>query len=152
MSNILITSIGRRVALAKAFEIEIKKYFPNNRIFTADANPKVIDLNYLESLISFCKKNQIKLIIPTIDNELLFLAENKSHLLEHNITPIISSVEIIKKCRYKRLIHSFFKDHKIKVAEEYKLDNYRLPLYMKPIDGSRSEDNHIMEHSQYLWM
>jgi len=166
MNNILITSVGRRVSLVNAFQNEIKKYFSNSQVLTADANqklsaasnlhfkstklPKITDSTYLKSLINFCKKNQIKLIVPTIDTELLFLAKNKEQLLKHNIRPIISSINFIKKCRDKRLIHSFFKDQKIRVAKEYNLKNFQLPLFVKPRDGSRSKDNHIVKSKKYL--
>ena len=166
MNNILITSVGRRVSLVNAFQTEIKKYFSNSQVLTADANqklsaasnlhfksaklPKITDSTYLKSLINLCKRNQIKLIVPTIDTELLFLAKNKEQLLKHNIIPIISSINFIKKCRDKRLTHSFFKDQKIRVAKEYNLKNFQLPLYVKPRDGSRSVDNHIIKSKKYL--
>ena len=37
--NILITSAGQRVSLVRSFQTELKKYFKDGQVFTADLNP-----------------------------------------------------------------------------------------------------------------
>lgn len=161
MSNILITSVGKRVSLTKAFEKELFKLFPNNKIYVGDANPELAaacigsvnsfivprldSSTYIDEIIKICVHNDIRLIIPTIDTELLLLADNKEKFLKNNIIPVISSVGFIQKCRDKRGIHSFFNQHEIKTANEYSKKDYKLPLFIKPIDGSRSVDNYIIK-------
>lgn len=161
MGNILITSAGKRVSLINAFEKELNNYFPNSNVFTADANPslavaclisknyfqvpKLDNVNYINSIIELCKEYQIQLIIPTIDTELLLLAKNKDRFNEENITVIISSETFIRKCRDKRKIHSFFENAGIDVAKEYPKNDYSLPVYIKPIDGSRSLNNYLIK-------
>lgn len=161
MSNILITSIGRRVSLIKAFQIELNTLMPNCLIYVADAKPKLSaackiaehyfkvprldNPSYIDKLIQKCKSNNIGLIIPTIDTELLLLADNKEKLLSHNIQPVISSIDFIKKCRDKRLIHTFFKQRNIATAIEYSKNDYEFPLFIKPVDGSRSVDNFVIK-------
>ncbi|MGY8913987.1 MAG: ATP-grasp domain-containing protein, partial [Flavobacteriales bacterium] len=84
--NIIITSAGRRVSLVRAFQKELKLLVQNGKVFAADADPeasaachvadgyvKVPFLDqpeYIEKLLEFCKENDIRLIIPTIDTEL----------------------------------------------------------------------------------
>ncbi len=161
MGNVLITSAGKRVSLTKAFEKELNIYFPNSKVFTADATtslaaacsksyksfqvPRLDNINYINSIIELCKENQIQLIIPTIDTELLLLAENKERFRENNITVIISSENFIRKCRDKRVIHSFFEKAGIDVAIEYSKNDYSLPVFIKPIDGSRSLNNFLIK-------
>ena len=83
---IIITSAGRRVALVKAFIKEVKSRNLNIRVFTGDANPylssachvadsnvqllRLNDENYITNLLCICLKNNIKLVVPTIDTEL----------------------------------------------------------------------------------
>jgi carbamoyl-phosphate synthase large subunit len=159
--NILITSAGKRVSLVKAFQNELKVVFPEGKVFAADSNPqlsaacviadgwlKVLRLDnsgYINDLIKICKLNMISLIIPTIDTELLLLAESKGLLKANGINVVISSTTIINNCRDKRLIHDFFESNGIEVAEEYPKNNLNFPLFIKPSDGSRSIDTFLIE-------
>ena len=164
--NILITSAGRRVSLVKAFQNELKALVPDGLVMTTDYNiqlsaachvsdkafelPLVDDTNYLDKLINVCLNNNIKLIVPTIDTELLLLAKNFKLLSKKGITPIISSMEFINICRDKRAMNSFFINHNIHVAKEYSKYDYTLPLFIKPLNGSRSVDTFIINKHEDL--
>lgn len=164
--NILITSAGRRVSLVRAFQKELKKKYPSGKVIAADANPmlsaachaadayfevpRLDNFNYIDALIKKCKEYEVNLIIPTIDTELLLLAKAKERLEENQIQPVIASVSFIQKCRDKRVIHDFFESHDIAIAKEYSKDNYKLPLFIKPIDGSRSVDTFLIKTKEDL--
>lgn len=164
--NILISSAGRRVSLVRAFQKELKKLFPNGKVFAADANPVLSaacqiadghfkvpylsDPSYFEVLIRECQVRDIKLLVPTIDTELLMLAENRELLVENGITPVIASKEFVSKCRDKREIHKFFESHGVSVAKEFSKKDYQLPLFIKPIDGSRSVDTYLIKDESEL--
>jgi len=86
-NNILITSAGQRVSLIKAFQTEIKELNKANKVYTVDLNPilapachisdgyrtvkRVTDSNYISELLQICKELEIKIIVPTIDTELM---------------------------------------------------------------------------------
>ncbi len=164
--NILITSAGRRVSLVKAFQKELKDLVPEGLVMTTDFNielsaachvsdkafkmPLVDDENYINLLVDLCLKNNIKLIIPTIDTELLLLAKNAKTLIKRGITPIISSIDFINICRDKRKMNLFFKENKIQVAKEFSKYDYKLPLFIKPLNGSRSLDTFIINKHEEL--
>ena len=164
--NILITSAGRRVSLVKAFQNELKALVPDGLVMTTDYNiqlsaachvsdkafelPLVDDTDYLDKLINVCLNNNIKLIVPTIDTELLLLAKNFKLLSKKGITPIISSMEFINICRDKRAMNLFFINHNIHVAKEYSKYDYTLPLFIKPLNGSRSVDTFIINKHEDL--
>lgn len=166
MSNILITSAGRRVSLVRFFKIELHKAFPNSKVYTTDANPeyasacrvsdgffkvpRVTDPNYIELLKQLVLENNIKLIIPTIDTELLILSQNIETFKKVGVDIVISDFEIMKVFRDKRLTHQFFEKYSINCAKEFTKDNYQLPIYIKPIDGSRSVDNYIIKEQFQL--
>ncbi|RST26677.1 ATP-grasp domain-containing protein [Chryseobacterium lacus] len=159
--NILITSAGQRVSLVKAFQTELRKVFSNAKVFTVDLNPtlapachvsdgfrivkKVTDKNYISELLKICLDLEIKLIIPTIDTELLVLAENRDLFIKHGIVPIVSSLNFVRACRDKRVINIFFKDHNIDVPKDLNKDNLSFPLFIKPYDGSLSKDTFLIE-------
>lgn len=158
--NILITSAGRRVSLLRSFQKELKKIDPQGKVYATDSNPilsaacqvadaffkapKLDEPNYIDALIDFCTLHNIGLIIPTIDTELLELAENAARFKKEGISVVISSIDFVSKCRNKRDIHEFFNENNVRVAKEYTKDNYNLPLFIKPIDGSRSVDTYLI--------
>ena len=164
--NILITSAGRRVSLVKAFQKELTVLIPNGKVMTTDFNidlsaachvsdkafklPLVSAPDYLEKLLSVCLTNDIKLIIPTIDTELFLLAKNVNLFTKNGIKPIISSKEFISICRDKRTLHTFLDKKGINVAKEYSKYDYKLPLFIKPTNGSRSIDTFVINTHEDL--
>lgn len=164
--NILITSAGKRVSLVKAFQKELKDLIPDSKVMTTDCNinlsaachisDKAIELplitadNYINLLLEACLSNSIKLVIPTIDTELLLLAENSELFFESGIKIVISSEKFIKICRDKRKMSCFFKQNAIKVAKEFSKKDYNLPLFIKPINGSRSIDTFVIKKQAEL--
>jgi carbamoyl-phosphate synthase large subunit len=113
VNNILITSAGRRVELVRAFQVELKKKFPLSKVYTAETNPewssacrvsdeyftipRVDNKNYINSILELCIKKQIKIVIPTIDTELLVLSDSKELFLLNNIHLIVSDFDFILK-------------------------------------------------------
>lgn len=164
--NILITSAGRRVSLVRAFQKELGKINKDSQVFAADANPNlssachVADGNfglpflsensYIEVLQDKCKEHGIKLIIPTIDTELAILAEHRTLFESIGIKIVISDTDFVTICRDKRLVHQFFSSKGIATAKEYQRDNYTLPMFLKPWDGSRSVDTYLIRTTDDL--
>ena len=164
--NILITSAGRRVSLVQAFKEELKNLFPEGKVFAADARPnlsaacqvadsffhlpRVDEPDYTEVLLSKCKSLEIKLVIPTIDTELEVLAKSKDLFAAAGTTLLVSDMKLVEKCRDKRLIHSFFTENGVNIAKEYNRDDYKLPLFLKPYDGSRSVDTFLIKDAKEL--
>ena len=153
--NILITSAGQRVSLVYAFQNELKKIYPEGKVLTVDLNPslapacqisdgyfsvpRVTDNEYISHLISICDKNNIKIVIPTIDTELLILSKKKSLFAEKGISVLVSELGLIEKCRDKNLTNLLFKEHGINIPTQYNRNNLYFPLFAKPCDGSLSK-------------
>lgn len=166
MNNILVTSAGQRVSLVKAFQKEIKKLDENNKVYTVDLNPmlapachisdgyrtvkRVTEKDYISDLLQICKDLEIKIIIPTIDTELLILAENKQLFLESGIIPIVSGLDFVKACRDKRIINQFFIENSIDIPQDLDKNNLRFPLFIKPYDGSLSKDTFLIQNESDL--
>src|SRR5436853_2780170 len=101
INNVLITSAGRRVSLVQSFMIELKKYDSVNFVFASDQFPELSaacrvadrffktvslqDKNYVPELLQLCLDHHVKLVIPTIDTELLVLAKNREQFKENGI-------------------------------------------------------------------
>jgi carbamoyl-phosphate synthase large subunit len=152
--NILITSAGRRASLVRSFKNELIKHIPEGKVFTADLNPelssacrvsdgffsvsRVTDKKYCQELITICLTNNIKLVVPTLDTELIPLSENVELFRERGITVVISSPEIVKICRDKKKLFQYFDFLGFPRTLEIDPENPHFPIFVKPNDGSSS--------------
>ena len=158
--NILITSAGQRVSLVRAFQKELKTIYPGYKVYTTDMFPelsaacnvsdryfkvnRVTDPGYIADLVDLCLSHNIKMIVPTIDTELLILAENKSQFNELGIHVIVSSVTFVQQCRDKRRIHEFFENRDIPIPKMIDKHSPEFPLFIKPYDGSLSANTFLI--------
>ncbi|MGG0724429.1 ATP-grasp domain-containing protein [Bacillus mycoides] len=157
--NILFTSSGRRVALIKKFKEVFAQEKMNGNIITADLKetaptvhfsdkhfivPRVTEENYVEELLQICQKENISLVIPLIDTELILLAENKPIFKEIGVKVLVSSKELNEIASNKVNTYNFFTSHNIPTPkvfsdEEIERKEYQFPLLIKPYDGSSSK-------------
>jgi carbamoyl-phosphate synthase large subunit len=164
--NILITSAGQRVSLVRAFQRELKNMYPAKKVFTTDLMPEfsaacnvsdqyfkvksVTDPAYISELFAICIENDIKMIIPTIDTELLVLARNKKAFSDAGIHVIVSSIPFIEQCRDKRKINLFFQQRNIDVPKPIEKTSLEFPLFIKPYDGSLSANTFVIVSADQL--
>lgn len=166
MSNILITSAGKRVALVRAFQTELKQLFPGGQVYTTDMNPemapacivsdgsfkvpRVTATNYIDTLFQICVENIVKLIVPTIDTELMLLAKNKARFREAGIHISVPNTDFVALCRDKRNTSVFF--DKVGIRTPRMIDKFypTFPLFAKPYDGSLSSNLHIIHSKEEL--
>ncbi|WP_456480206.1 ATP-grasp domain-containing protein [Nautilia sp.] len=147
--NVLITSAGRRVSLVKNFQL-------HSNVFTCDANPelsaacqfsgkffkvpKVNDKTYLDELFNICKKNNIKIVIPTIDPELLILSKAKRRFKDEDIMVAVSDYKICKTFSLKTNTFEFFTNrHFLTPKIITDLETAQYPLFAKLNNSSLSK-------------
>lgn len=164
--NILITSAGQRVALARGFQETVRRFFPDAKVFTTDMNPRLAPAayvsdkcfvvprctseEYIETLLTLCIENSIGMIVPTIDTELAILSANKDVFAKQGIFVSVSDFDFIMMCRDKRNTGEFFEKHGIRVPKA--IDKYHptFPLFAKPYDGSLSTNLHYIKNAEEL--
>ena len=164
--NIIITSVGQRVALVKSFQATIDRFFPESKVYSTDMNPRLAPAayvsdgcfevprctseDYIESLLTICHDNGIGMIIPTIDTELAILSANKDVFNKHGIIVSVSDYDFIMLCRDKRNTGKFFEAHGIRVPKPIDKHNPTFPLFAKPYDGSLSTNLHYIKNEEEL--
>lgn len=137
-NNILITSAGKRVALTRYFKKTLNQFFPEAKVYTTDMNPemapagyvsdgcfkvpRVTDKDYPALLLEICEKNEVGMVIATIDTELLLLADLKADFERNGIHVMVSDRQFVEMCRDKRNTGAFFERHGIRVPKE--VDKY----------------------------
>ena len=154
MNNILLLSAGRRVELAQAFLHEIKLRGLNSRLLATEMRPevsaacqvvdkairapRVTDPSYIDFLLSACIAEQVGLVVPTIDTELLLLAQNREKFAAHGVHIVISDESLVRVCRDKRLTATLFQQMGIDTPQIYERTAITFPCFAKPYDGSCS--------------
>ena len=164
--NILITSAGKRVALVRAFQAELATLVPAGQVFTTDmhpelapacivsdrsfAVPRVTSPEYIDILFRLCAEKDIRLVIPTIDTELMLLAESKSRFFDAGIVIGVPDPEFVALCRDKRNTSSFFDEVGIRIPRPIDKQHPTFPFFAKPYDGSLSSNLHIVRCPEEL--
>lgn len=168
--NVMILSAGRRVELVKRFKRAAKELNVESKILGVDINnlapalyfcdvkeiiPKISDENYIDVLLDLCKKYDIKLVVPTIDTELLKIAENADKFDKIGVKVNISTVDVIKICRNKKNTAKWLKENgfdspRMISDDDLKNNNYKFPLFIKPLDGSSSINAFKIENKREL--
>jgi len=110
--NVLVTSISKKVPLIKAVRAAVKKVSDKPKIFGADMDNTCIGSYFVDEfwqmpgidelsigeLITYCKSNNIEVIIPTRNGELEFFAHYKSTLSDNGIAVMVSEYSTIEAC------------------------------------------------------
>lgn len=156
----MITCAGRRVELIQSFLEASKSLKLNNKIICTDSEPlyssacsfahkycktpKISNDNYIDNILKIAKENKVKIIIPTIDTELIQLSESRKMFLNHGIEVIISNPNLIKICNDKRASGALFEKLGFKVPKIFLKDAIEYPCFCKPYDGSNSSGARII--------
>ena len=171
MINILFTCIGRRVSLLKSFRKAARRLRINASFIGSDMTPLSPALNlcdkkyivkpikhpdYLSELLRIVKQNKVKLLVPTIDTELLLLAENKTKFDKLGCRLLLSEPDVINTCQDKRKTYRFLSakgfDTPVTMTIKKAISKKKMkwPCFLKPWDGYASRGNAIVKNREEL--
>ena len=154
--KLLFTSIGRRVELVQAFQNAARQLGVELTLYGADITPTAPALyfcdrtvlvpriktpEYIPALLDICRTESIDTLIPTIDTDLLILAQSKEQFAAIGTRVLISAPDKIALCRDKRLTADYF--HSVGLESPAPVDDVSryqgpFPAFIKPKDGSSS--------------
>jgi carbamoyl-phosphate synthase large subunit len=158
--NILITSISRKIWLIKAFKDALREEGIRGKIISSDisllsAGLYVSDKHYIthpstaegfiSEIIGICKKENIKLLVPTRNGELPVFAANKEKFEKKGTRVMVSMLDVIETCNDKYKLYRFLKKNDIPtpvtfLPHELDFAPSRYPLLVKSRGGSGSKD------------
>jgi len=157
--NILILSAGRRVELVQSFQKAAKRLNLKSNVVAGDCSetapaiyfadrkailPRINEDNYIDEIINVCKREGIRLVIPTIDTDLQLLSEERERIeSESGAVVLISSTDVISICRDKINTQKFLEENEFKIPNMYSEEELgsrelEFPLFIKPKSGSSS--------------
>ena len=121
--KILFTCVGRRVELVECFRAAAKQLGIDLQILATDVTmtapaiyfcdkgiiaPPIKTEGYIDFLLETCKNESIDCVIPTIDTDLLVLAQNKEKFEQIGVKVLVAAPEKVAICRDKRLTSTYF--------------------------------------------
>ncbi len=169
--KILFTSVGRRVELMQAFRNAAKRLAVDLTIIGTEITKsapalqfcdkaeivcRISDERYIPTLLAICEKEKVACLIPTIDTDLLLLAENKERLEAIGTKVLIGRSEKIRLCRDKNYTADYFISLGLKSplpvnsVEKYKTGEMGFPAFIKPKDGSSSINAYRVDNLEDL--
>lgn len=111
--------------------------------------PKCDSPSLLSAILNICDTNNIDIIIPVFEPELLILSENRELFSSTKI--LLPSKEVVRLCLNKESTLSFFSDNDIPTCKIYHpSDVLNFPLFMKPKVGNSSKGIRIIRSSEEL--
>lgn len=166
MNNILITSASRKVSLVRNFK---KALCGNGSVFAADINlespalyfaddflivPRSNNPNFIAFIMDFCKKEDIKLIIPTRDEELILFSKNKKQFDKIGVKIMVCDVEAIEICQDKDKFINFCLNNSFDVPKTFNnadlISENDFPLFLKPVIGKSGLNTFKVENFDEL--
>ena len=154
--KILFTSVGRRVELLQAFRAAAEKLDIALTVMGADITKsapalffcderrlvcKIQEKEYIPQLLSICEKEKVDCLIPTIDTDLLLLAENKEKFEAIGTKVLIVSLGLKSPLPVNSVE---------KYEEALKRGKVSFPAFIKPKDGSSSINAYKVENLEDL--
>jgi carbamoyl-phosphate synthase large subunit len=169
--TVLFTCIGRRVSLLNSFRDAAAKLGLKARFIGTDmtelspalqlCDEKVLTCPisspaYIPHLLKLVETRKVSLIVPTIDTDLMLLAQNKEKFEKLGCTVLISTPRVIDIARDKRQLDKFLRANgfaapeTMSLAQALKRKRLKMPRFLKPWDGSASKSNHAVRTLEEL--
>jgi carbamoyl-phosphate synthase large subunit len=169
--NVLFTCIGRRVSLLNSFRTAGRGLGINITLLGTETTElssalqlcdkkflvkPVTHRDYIKQLLGIVKANKVKLLIPTVDLDLMTLARNEPRFAAMGCRVLISSRKVVDICQDKRKTYSFLSengfDTPVTMSPRSALSKKGLkwPYFLKPWDGYASRGNAIVKNRSEL--
>jgi carbamoyl-phosphate synthase large subunit len=168
--NILITAASRRIALIRGFKRALADSPTGGKVWVTDYDrmapglrfadgydiaPLSSSENYIPTLLDICRKRRIKMIIPSIDEELPLFGRHKKDFMDIGVIPLVSDERVGLICNDKSRTAAFFAGNGFPFAktfhpDEVDPDSATYPLFIKPRSGRGSIGAHSVKDANEL--
>ncbi len=152
--NVLLTAGSRRVALVQAFRAALRAVGVPGSVIVTDVNPLspsvhvadrsyrvplANDDSYVTELLTICEAEQVRLVVPTIDDELPIVAAARDQFKAVDAVLACSSPETATICNDKYETCARLIEAGVSAARTYLpahlTEDMALPLFVKPRSG-----------------
>lgn len=166
--NILMTSVSSKVLLVNEFKRALVDENVEGEIIGIDVNPlsaalyfcdeykicpRLDDLDFLNYIERICSEKNIKLIIPTRDEDVIYFSKNK-HYLERKLglKVMVPDFDVANRCFDKFEFYNFLTKHGIPTIKSWvEVSNeITFPCVVKARKGSGARTFFIVESKNEL--
>jgi carbamoyl-phosphate synthase large subunit len=152
--NILMTAGSRRVPLVHAFRNALRTTAAGGRIIVTDVNPlspavhvadrayrvpMADDPGYLTELLAICEAERIRLVVPTIDDELPIIAAGRAQFAALGAITACSVEPTSTLCNDKFATCRHLREAGVRAVQTWLPaelpSNLKFPLFIKPRGG-----------------
>jgi carbamoyl-phosphate synthase large subunit len=157
--RIIFSSLSAKLALYREVARDARHFHRDAKVIACDSDPNCAasrDVDYFITLpkisdlsdgklIEICKLHEISHVLPTRDGELLFWAQRRELLAQHNIQVWVSNEGCIQLCNDKLSFYESWKNCPIPAIPTYVTppDNQALRWVVKPRSGSGGRMNKL---------
>jgi carbamoyl-phosphate synthase large subunit len=155
--DVLITAGSRRVPLVEAFRRALREAHLAGSVHVTDVNmlsptvhmadrahlvPLSSDPGYVDHIASICEREHIRLVVPTIDDELPLFSEARDRFRDMGVTVAVSDSFVTTLCNDKFATCSYLAEQGIDAAASWLPETLPasppFPLFVKPRFGRGS--------------
>ena len=167
--SVYFSSAGRRVELMRCFRDAMRDIGGDIRIIAGDIAPEFsaacaeADVavrtphcsspEFIDVVLETCLRHDVKLVIPTIDPELILYSRARSVFKHHGVTVAVSDPEVVKLAQDKLATALWLSNYGIRTPVTYDVEclpdiagSVAWPLLMKPKAGSASKGIYVAEN------
>jgi carbamoyl-phosphate synthase large subunit len=168
--NVLFTSVGRRVELLRAFKQAYADLGLNGNIVAVDIDPlapalqeadcpyivpRLSESSYIPTLVEICRREQVHLIFPLIDPDILVLARHRQEFESVGARVVVVSEEAATTTADKWLTYQFFRRLDVPtpyswLPEQIQNATLEYPVFIKPRFGSAGKQAFPARNEQEL--
>ena len=158
--NVLISSAGRRGKLVQLIQTDLAEVYPSGKVIAIDRSrlsaaahlaytyelvPSCSDPEFIGAVLDVCQRNNVGLIVPTIDTELPVYAQHRDVFGDKGIVVSVPTSAVVtigadKMATSKWLVEQGFPTVKTALLNEVvqSAEVWNFPLIVKPRSGSSS--------------
>ena len=152
--NVLITAASRRVPLIRAFQRALRELGARGAVIVTDVNalspgvhvadrafqvPMATDSGYIDAIETICHGEGIRLVVPTIDDELPLFGAARERFAAAGIQVAASDRLTAELCNDKFLTSHYLSARDVPVADSYLPgslpSDLAFPVFVKPRYG-----------------
>jgi carbamoyl-phosphate synthase large subunit len=168
--NILMTAGSRRVPLVHAFRNALRSTGNAGRVIVTDVNPlspavhvadrayrvpMATDPDYLPELLAICEAEGVRLVVPTIDDELPLIGASRDRFHAVGAIAACSSEQTALLCNDKYATCRHLLAAGVAAARTWTMDELpadaALPLFIKPRVGRGAVSAFPVRSKRELW-
>lgn len=170
VENVLITSVSRKVWLVNAFKDALKQEGIKGKVVSVDMNPLSAglyvsdthyivppssDRSFMPRILEICERENIRLLVPTRNGELLLFAKNKDRFEKYGVKILVSEPEVIEVCNDKYRFYQFLAKNNIPTPKTFLpnqafCSSMEYPLIIKPRYGSGGKDTFKVKNKKEI--